>query len=331
LTQQDLANAFSAEEKVAPATVSSWESLGSPKLPPPHRLRAYARFFCTPRSVAEGPRLLALEELTSDEKAVYSRLETELLRLRNDATGNSAEEEIAFSRSWHFTDTGPITLVCAELPEDQKGPLAKPSDPNFTALHAFADADSLIELFGHVRAENPLLNAHFRIPAKVEPDDLTGHVILIGGVVWNEITGWLSDMARLPVKQVIDRKFQSGDPFVAEVDGKDHEFLPRWMDREGGILAEDVGLLVRVPNPLNSSRTLTICNGVHSKGVYGAVRTLTDARLRDVNERYISVHFGGSGSFAILMSVKVIRDTVITPDFSSDGVVLYEWPQGTRA
>ena len=138
-------------------------------------------------------------------------------------------------------------------------------------------------------------------------------------------------MARLPVKQVIDRKFQSGDPFVAEVDGKDHEFLPRWMDREGGILAEDVGLLVRVPNPLNSSRTLTICNGVHSKGVYGAVRTLTDARLRDVNERYISVHFGGSGSFAILMSVKVIRDTVITPDFSSDGVVLYEWPQGTRA
>jgi hypothetical protein len=275
--------------------------------------------------------LLAFEELTGDEKAIFSRLETELLRLRNEATGDSAEEEIAFSRSWHFTDTGPITLVCAELPEDQKGPLAKPSDPNFTALHAFADPDSLIELFGHIRSQNPLMDVHFRIPDEVARDDLTGHVILIGGVVWNDVTETLSEMAGLPVRQVIDRKFRSGDPFVADVNGKDREFLPKWKDREGGILAEDVGLLVRVPNPLNSSRTLTICNGIHSKGVYGAVRTLTDARLRDVNERYISAYFGGSDSFGILMSVKVIRNAVITPDFSSHGVVLYQWPQGTRA
>ena len=70
------------------------------------------------------------------------------------------------------------------------------------------------------------------------------------------------------------------------------------------MLAEDVGLLARVPNPLNSSRTLTICNGIHSRGVYGAVRSLTDAQLRESNERYISANFGDSGSFAILMSVK---------------------------
>ena len=58
------------------------------------------------------------------------------------------------------------------------------------------------------------------------------------------------------------------------------------------MLAEDVGLLARVPNPLNSSRTLTICNGIHSRGVYGAVRSLTDAQLRDANERYIAANFG---------------------------------------
>jgi len=332
LTQQKLAKAFSVEERLAAATVSSWESHSAPKLPPRHRLLAYARFFATKRSVEAAPVLLALEDLTAEEEAVYKALETELLGLRSAVAGEFAEEDLAFSRSWHFTDTGPITLVCAELPVEQTGPLAKPSNPNFTALHAFADADSLIELFGHIRAENPLMTVHFRIPTKVEPDDLTGHVVLIGGVIWNKITGRLSDMAGLPVKQLIDPKFRSGDPFVAKIEGKDHEFLPTWMDREGGILTEDVGLLVRVPNPLNSSRTLTICNGIHSKGVYGAVRTLTDARLREVNERYISTHSGGSDSFAILMSVKVIMDTVITPDFNSDGVVLYWWsPQGTRA
>lgn len=92
-------------------------------------------------------------------------------------------------------------------------------------------------------------------------------------------------------------------------------------------LAEDVGLLARVPNPLNSSRTLTICNGIHSRGVYGAVRSLSDSHLRDANERYISAKFGNSASFAILMSVKVINNETVTPDFSGNGVVLYRWSQ----
>ena len=82
LTQDKLAVAFSAEENLAAATVSSWESLKSPKLPPRHRLQAYARFFATPRSVEEEPTLFPLDELTPDEKRAYEKLETELLRLR---------------------------------------------------------------------------------------------------------------------------------------------------------------------------------------------------------------------------------------------------------
>ena len=71
------------------------------------------------------------------------------------------------------------------------------------------------------------------------------------------------------------------------MDDEEREFWPKWKNNEPKALAEDVGLLARVPNPLNSSRTLTICNGVHSRGVYGAVRSLTDTHLRDANERYI--------------------------------------------
>lgn len=328
LTQDKLARAFDAEEALKGATVSSWESTTSPKLPPRHRLQAYARFFATKRSLeAKFPRLIPLSELSEDERAEYDRLEKELLDLRDSLTGPQSDaEDLPVGRAWHFTDAGPVTLVCAELPGDQTGPLAQPTDPNHTELHQFADADALIELHGHIRAENPQMAVHFKIPSEVGHDDLTGHIVLLGGVVWNDIAGRLSTMARLPVEQVERDALDSGEIFVAEAAGQKREFWPTWAETGPRLLAEDVGLLVRVPNPLNTSRTLTICNGIHSRGVYGAVRTLTDTHLREANERYLAAKFGNSKSFAILMSVPVIRNKAITPDFSSAGVVLYTWP-----
>jgi hypothetical protein len=332
LTQDKLATAFSAEEKLAAATVSSWESATAPKLPPPHRLRAYARFFATARSVEPAvPKLLPLEELTPDERAVYTALEAELLGLRSAVTGAPAEDQIAFSRSWLFGDGGRVTVICAELPEREQGPLAAPSDPNYTELQRYADLDSLMELFGHIRAENPQIEVRFRLPTEVVPDDLSGHVVLLGGVVWNEITGRLSEMAGLPIRQVEHPDLLTGEIFIAIVNGREQEFWPKWADEERTILTEDVGLFARLPNPLNSGRTLTICNGVHSRGVYGAVRTLTDAELRDANERYIATNFGQSDSFALLMSVRVITSKGMTPDFNGDGTVLYQWAPDAAA
>jgi hypothetical protein len=332
LTQEKLATALSAEEKLAPATVSSWESLTSPKLPPTHRLRAYARFFATQRSVERAvPKLLTLEELTPEEQATYKELEGELLGLRSSVTGASAEDEITFNRSWHFSDSGNLTFICAELPSEETGPLANPSNPNYTVLHAYADLDSLMELHGHVRAENPSMLVQFRIPTEAKPDDLTGHLVLIGGVVWNEVADRVSEMASLPIRQFAHPDLLTGEIFLADIEGEETEFWPKWADAARAVLAEDVGLLARVPNPLNSNRTLTICNGIHSRGVYGAVRSLTDASLRDANERYISTHFGNSASFAILMSVQVIKNEAITPDFNTPGVVLYQWPLDSAA
>ncbi len=327
LTQQKLAAAFSAEEQLAAATVSSWENSRTPKLPPQYRLQAYARFFATPRSVKGEPKLFRLDELTPDEKRVYEELEAELGRLRIAASGESAGEELTFKRSWYFPDGGRITFICAQLPGDQIGPFGDPSNPNYTELQTYADIDALIELFGHIRAENPNTLVHFRTPPDVEADDLTGHVILLGGVVWNEITGRLSKMAKLPVRQITDARLDSGDIFITEVDGEERQFWPKFADEDNKVLAEDVGMLARVPNPLNASRTLTICNGIHSRGVYGAVRTLTDEALRDGNERYIATKIAGAESFLILMSVRVIKNKAMTPDFNSPDVVLYQWPE----
>lgn len=104
LTQKKLAAAFSLEEKVGGATVSSWESPTSPKLPPQSRLQAYARFFATPRSAEGEPRLFPVSELTPDEKRAYEELETELRLLRNAVSGESPGEEPNFNRTWLFSD-----------------------------------------------------------------------------------------------------------------------------------------------------------------------------------------------------------------------------------
>ena len=330
LTQEALANAFSAEGSLSAATVSSWESMAAPKLPPRHRLLAYARFFATRRSVASTPELLPLQSLTDEEKACFRQLEAELLGLRSAAKGEPYQER-AFSRSWHFSDDGPATFVCAQLPGYQTGPLGDPADPNYTQLQTYADLDALMELHGHIRAENPTMDVFFKAAPQVQPDDLSGHVILIGGIAWNRITRRLSEMARLPVRQVADPELETGEIFVARIEGEEHKFWPDWTDGDERVLAEDIGLLARVPNPLNSSRTLTICNGIHSRGVYGAVRTLTDKRVRESNERYLSDNFGNSGSFLILMSVQVIENRAITPDFNIAGSVRYQWSQGAVA
>jgi hypothetical protein len=325
LTQEKLAAAFSAEEQLAAATVSSWESTRAPKLPPQHRLEAYARFFATLR-VAEGePRPLRIDELTPDEKLKYEKLAAELSRLRNSGSGESSVGDSTFSRSWHFQDADLVTFVCAQLPDDQIGPFGDPSNLNFTELQTYADIDALMELHGHIRAENPTATVRIRTTTDVEPDELTGHLILLGGVVWNEISERLSEMAQLPVRQVTDAGLESGDIFIADIDGKERQFWPHWADEDKKVLTEDVGLLARVPNPLNAACTLTICNGIHSRGVYGAVRTLTDAKLRGGNERFIARKFGDAKSFAILMWVKVIKNKPITPDFNSPDVVLYQW------
>jgi hypothetical protein len=328
LTQVTLANAFSAEKSMSAATVSSWEHPTVPKLPPAYRLEAYARFFCTSRSTAETARLPKHDELTPDELREYERLRVELERLRPAAAGELADSEQTLNRTWHFPDGARVTFVCAKLPAEETGPFGDLSNPNYTELHTYADADALVELFGHVRAENPTATVRFRTPPEVEADELVGHLILLGGVVWNEIPERLSEMAHLPVKQITDSELVSGDIFVAEVDGADRQFWPKWKDESEETLASDVGMLARVPNPLNASRTLTICNGIHSRGVYGAVRSLTDAEMREGNERDISTKFGDAKSFAILVSVTVIGNKAMTPDFNSPSpdVILYQWP-----
>jgi hypothetical protein len=86
-------------------------------------------------------------------------------------------------------------------------------------------------------------------------------------------------------------------------------------------------MLARLPNPFNVLCSLTYCNGIHSRGVLGAVRSLTDPAVRESNERYIEESVGDSNRFMILMRVPLVGNRTITPSLSNPGTVLFGWPK----
>jgi hypothetical protein len=301
LTQAQLAKAFCSEHRVAAATLSSWESATNPKTPPAARISAYARFFCTERSLKGEPHLLAEDELTPEELKRSREIEAQLLDL---SPGQDRETRGIFQ-----FDEGPIVVICPDAPDEVRGSLANEDDPNFTKLQQYGDMDALLMLYGHLRAETPSLDVLHRLAGEVVPDDYSTHVILLGGVGWNEWTRRMQRALRqVPVKQIAVKDLKAGDVFRIESDDGRRFFYPEYEelgeDRELGV---DVACIARLTNPFKANRTVTICNGIHSRGVLGAVRCLTDPMVRRVNEKYLSMRFP-SGEFAILLRVGIVKN-----------------------
>jgi hypothetical protein len=321
LTQSQLAKVFSSEGSgVAPATLSSWESTTNPKTPSAARISAYARFFSTRRSLDDGPRLIPENQLTAAEHDQLLQLESQLLELFNP-------EEPKARRSFKF-DAGPVIVICPDAPTDVQGPLGNERDPNFTKLRKYGDLDALIELYGHLRAENPTLGVFHRLASEVVSDDLSRHVILLGGIGWNEVTRRFQNViSQVPITQIAVDDLKDGDIFCVESPNgaKPSLFYPDFEDlRHGKELAEDVGYLARLRNPFKINRTLTICNGIFSRGVFGAVRCLTDASVREENERYLAEQYPDD-EFAMLLRVPVVANETLSPDLQNPEGRLYEW------
>ena len=319
LTQAQLAAALSTEGRVAPATLSSWESATAPKTPSIARVSSYARFFCTRRSLDGVPHLIPEQDLTSKELADFRTLEGRLLDLLNP-------EDDKFAHTFQF-ETGPINVICPIAPSHLRGPLANEQHPNFNKLQQYGDLDALIELYGHLRAENPSLNIYHRLTSEVERDHLLTHVILLGGISWNPIARrFQSAISQVPITQVVVDNLEGGDIF--QIDTPDRKILlyPEYEEgSDGKELVADIGFIARLRNPFKMNRTLTICNGIYSRGVFGAVRCLTDASVRDENERYIANRFPDS-EFAMLLRVPIFAGEIVSPDLQNPDLRLYEWP-----
>jgi len=335
ITQPQLAQALGGERPLSVPLISSWESPSNPKIPPIPRLEAYATFFATERSVAENPpRMLSPAELTEPEQRAKDEILRELMGLRNQAMSAtqppspSVEFEAFSSGPWRFNDGRPITIVCAQLPQEflERMPYTDRDDPDFVELYTYADVDSLFELHGHLRAANPMSQVEVRTAERLLPDDYTTHLISLGGVDWNRATVSFLDQLQLPVRQVTDWDSPEGAYFEVEENGRTVQHRPRLDEVQGRkILREDVALFARAVNPYNRLRTLSICNGMYASGSYGAVRTLTDARFRDRNAAYLQERFGDSETFCILSRVRVEQGAALTPDWTLPANRLFEW------
>ncbi len=345
LTQKDLSRALSSgETRVAVATISSWESQSNPKLPPEERLRSYALLF----ALSDVPdRLPREQDLSGAERERFDALHRELVRLRDDLRQQQTGSPSSNSSYTFDFESGRITLICPKVPELGRSVLADEDNPNHTRLYNYADLDALIEMWGHVRASNPELRVRHRLPDDVSADHLSGHLILIGGIAWNRVTNrLLRVLDNLPIRQLSVPDLADGEIFKSR-DGR--EYRPIWEERKGAEdeapskaeleaeqaqdawkgdkpreLVEDVALFARLPNPFNHSRTITICNGVYSRGVLGAVRMLTDDAVRERNESYLASRFPG-GVYGLLMRVPVINGEAVTPDLEISENRLFEW------
>ena len=302
----------------------------------PGRLRAYATLFAIERSYQDGRlHVLADADLTPAEVAARDDLYAELDGLRpatapdpapRDPEPRAEPQPEPAPNSWRFLDDGPIRLVCGLLPENHRGDYAADGSYNYTELFRYADIDAMVELFGHLRMTNPNSDVRFILAEDMKSDDLSAHVVLIGGQAWNPAAEFYRKLAGLPIRQVEDPNVEDGEVFEIGPKGRERRFLPGFVESDPRLgLIEDVALFARMPNPSYPQRTLTICSGVFSRGVYGAVRALTDARVRDANERYMATRFGDVAEFGLLLRVPVLGGATSSPDLTSDYHRLYVW------
>jgi hypothetical protein len=231
---------------------------------------------------------------------------------------------------WRFPDGKDITIVCAQWPPEmlQKIPYTDVSDPDYIELLTVSDLDPLFELYGHLRAANPANQVNLRIAGKLTADDYTSHLVSLGGVDWNTITSTALNRLSLPVQQIAHWDTTGEQYFEVTENGTTAKHRPKVeevSDKPKGILTEDVALFARAISPFNRKRTVTICNGMYSRGTYGVVRALTDARFRDRNADYLRSRFGSSDTYCILSRVPIENGQTLTPDWTTGDYTLFEW------
>lgn len=325
LTQEELGRALGGEDdRVSPATISMWENPTSARIPPPHRLQAYAQLFCTTRSFEGTPHMLALNELDATERQAYANLRDELLALRGSGGGSGGGSGDPTQRGvpdakvtqepasvWRFPDGKPITIVCGRLPADHQPPQADPADLNYVRMARFADLDTLVDVYGVVKATNPDSLVILTTAEEMTRVDALNHLILIGNTELNLAGRWFARHIELPV--TVD---ESG------VHREDETYAYTLDDGE---LIEDVGVFVRGPHPSAPRRTLIMCNGITTRGVRGAAQTFLNPTVRERNAQWAARRFPADAVHCVVMRVPVFNGEPLPQDLEDPGSRLFEW------
>lgn len=178
-TQGQLANAIGASSPL----VSAWENANA--VPPEERLKAYARVFASSRVLTAAVESSSTEiELSADEEHRRRELVDELINLREEALARPVAEPAGGlgGRFWYFPGAKRIRIITTRFWASALDgiPYANPWHPNYLQTLWDADHDASLELFGHLRAENPTADVRFLDAESATSDDLTSHIIILG-------------------------------------------------------------------------------------------------------------------------------------------------------
>jgi transcriptional regulator with XRE-family HTH domain len=319
LTQLRLSRALG----VSVPLISAWEH-GT--VPPADRLDAYALLFArTSHPPGPKPEIPTESDLDGAERAAYERLRRELLALRGRAVPREAPSPLLFPPG------EAITIVCSELPPRLRSQFgyADARDPDYVESYKYADLDALLELLPCISRLNHTSPLTVGVLSELSTDDLTAHLIALGGVDFNAVTAAaLSELEHVPVKQLERPTEEDAGGFsIGTPDGGRRSVHPR-LSRNGErtTLLEDVAHFLRAPNPYNRERTLTFFNGMYSRGSYGVVRALTDPKIHERNAAYIATRFPGADTYSVVCRVKIVANEVVVPDWTLSDIRLHEWP-----
>jgi hypothetical protein len=265
--------------------------------------------------------MLDVAELTEQEHDRMEELRDELLDLRDSAVSHARAPVSDEAQSmWHFPDGSRVTLVCHRLPPERRPPSAEEGMLNYVRFAGLADLDTLIDIYGAVRAYNPTSRVVITAAQDLTQLDVSNHLVLIGGLTWETVTPWFSRVFPVPI--------EAGDPgegdaiVVRSPDGEEREFNYTLVD---GKLVEDVGFFVRAENPMAPRRTLTICGGITTRGVRGAAGCFLDWGMRERNDQWLMTRFPKGSAYCIVMRVPVVNNDPLAPDLSKEENRLFEW------
>jgi hypothetical protein len=266
--------------------------------------------------------MLSDADLTVQERDRMKELTQELLDLRKTAAPAGKSPSSGEAQSiWHFPDGSRITLVCSRVPSDRQRPQRDAGDLNYVRFADLADLDTLIDIHGAIRACNPTSRVVIKAAQDLTKQDVTNHLVLIGGLAWSKVTPWFGRIFNIPI--------QAGDPadrnaiVVRNADGEEDEFT---YELENGQLVEDVGFLVHGENPSAPRRMLIICGGITTLGVHGSALCFIDWEMQERNDQYRKGRFSGKSTYCVVMKVPVVNNDPLAPDLSRKENRLFEWP-----
>jgi transcriptional regulator with XRE-family HTH domain len=314
VTQDQLAEALGEDKPLSSAAISTWENGQTDKRPSESRIVQYALIFSTPHSLHPTPHTPVESKLDNAARTRYENLRDELLELREGAEREAKRERADPTPSdanelWHHPRTEKLFVVVPELPPDQWAPFVRESNVNYVRLARYGDLDAFFEMF------TALTRMGYRNLSHRSADEpgigTARNLVLLGGPAWNGLTRTFLHLLDIPIKQLMEPPGRP-DYFTAS-DGT--EVLPTVIEVGDGQsqVIEDVGLFVRTTNPTNPGTDITICSGVYTAGVLGAVRSFTTQHVANENVAAISDRLGQATSFAALFRVKVIEGRVPTP------------------